>query len=31
MIIQFHLKLGRFYCIGGYELTENNIFIDLSN
>ena len=26
MIIQFRLKLDRFYCIGGYELTEKDFF-----
>ena len=31
MIIQFRLKLDRFCCIGGYELTEKKIFIDLTN
>ena len=31
MIIQFHLKLGKFYCIGGYELAEKGFFIELTN
>ena len=30
MIIQFRLKLDRFYCIG-YELTEKGFFIGLAN
>ena len=31
MIIQSRLKLDKFYCIGGYELTEKNFFINSEN
>ena len=31
MIIQFRLKLDRFYFIGGYELTEKDFLMILQN
>ena len=31
MIIQSRLKLDKFYCIEGYELTEKNFFINSEN
>ena len=30
-VIQFRLKLDKFYYIGGYELTEKDFLNELSN